>query len=239
MRPSSETLDAVGKFPRAGSVPASAAQRVYELLRNRILSLELPPDTTLSRNELARDYDVSQTPLREAMQRLEQDGLIRIYPQSKTVVTRINVPQIYESHFLRVAVECELVRRLAEKPTPGLITRTRALLKMQAALVENVEEASLFNDLDEAFHRTLYEAAGQDGLFDLIRSRSGHLARARRLDLPHEGKMRAILEMHTEIIDAIEALNPERAQDAMRKHLTGTVLRIDAISEKYPDYFRN
>ena len=93
-------------------VPASAL--VYSEIRLRIVSLQLPPETTLSRAELAEQFNVSQSPVREAMQRLEQDGLVASYPQSRTVVTRIDPSQISEEHFLRVAVECEVVRRLAE-----------------------------------------------------------------------------------------------------------------------------
>ena len=80
----------------AASLSGGTVQRVYEDLRKRIITLDLPPDTTLSRSELTDTYEVSQTPIREAMQLLKQEGLVRIYPQSKTVVTRIDVPQIYE-----------------------------------------------------------------------------------------------------------------------------------------------
>ncbi|MGO8433620.1 GntR family transcriptional regulator, partial [Rhizobium johnstonii] len=76
------------------------------------------PDTPLSRTELTETYEVSQTPTRDALQLLPQEGLVRIYPQSSTVVTRIDVLQIYEAHFLLVALETEVCRRPATDPDP-------------------------------------------------------------------------------------------------------------------------
>lgn len=91
----------------------SPTTQVYNDLRRRIIDLELKPNTVLSRAELARFYNVSQSPLRESLQRLERDGLITVHPQSKTLVSYINVQQVHETQFLRVALEIEVVRRLA------------------------------------------------------------------------------------------------------------------------------
>lgn len=217
---------------------APAPQRVYEDLRTRIVSLELPPGTILSRTELARHYDVSLTPIREAMQRLEQDGLIRIYPQSKTVVTKIDVAQLYEVHFLRVAVECEVARRLAESPDPAVAKKARAILTMQETLVGNLEEMGLFNELDEAFHQTLFAGVGQLNLHAMLKAKAGHLSRVRRLDLPKAGKMRSIMKAHWAVLEAIETGDPLAAQEAMRDHLAGTVKRIEEMRRDHPDYFK-
>lgn len=67
------------------------------------------------------------------MQLLKQEGQVRIYPRSRTVVTRIDIPQIYEAHFLRVALETEVCRRLSADPDPAAVTRARSIIKMQEA----------------------------------------------------------------------------------------------------------
>jgi len=229
-------LTGVLRGRRGENVPAS--QRVYDDLRERIVSLELPPGTTLSRVNLAKDYDVSLTPIREAMQRLEQDGLIRIFPQSKTVVTKIDVAQLYEAHFLRVAVEVEVARRLAENPDSAHIKKARAILTMQDTLVGNLEEIGLFNELDEAFHQTLFAGVGQLNLHAMLKAKAGHLTRVRRLDLPKEGKVRTIMKGHWAVLEAIEAGDPLAAQEAMRGHLAGTVRRIEELQQENPDYFK-
>lgn len=232
------SLGAAGKLllNRSDSLPAS--QRIYDDLRSRIVSLELPPGTTLSRGALAKHYDVSLTPIREAMQRLEQDGLIRIFPQSKTVVTKIDVAQLYEAHFLRVAVESEVARRLASAPDPALLKKAKAILALQETLAGNLDEIGLFHELDEAFHQTLFAGVGQLNLHAMLKAMAGHLARARRLDLPKQGKVRAILKGHWAILDAIEAGDPAGAQEAIRRHLAGTVGRIETLQGEHPDYFK-
>lgn len=222
---------------QATGVSSTASGRVYESLRTRIITLELPPDTVLSRVELAQEYGVSQSPIREAMQRLEQDGLILIYPQSKTVVSRIDIAQLNEAHFLRVAVELEVVRTLALGEDQELLNTLDSLLDMQAALVGNERDYALFQEMDDAFHHTLFAAVGQQSLHDLLRARAGHLARARSLDLPTTGKRRAIMKAHRAIVEAIRQQDPSAAESAMRDHLSGTVQRIDALQAQYPDYF--
>lgn len=233
-----ERLALAGKLQSSRGDGAPASQRVYDDLRERIVSLELPPGTTLSRTLLAKHYDVSLTPIREAMQRLEQDGLIRIFPQSKTVVTKIDVAQLYEAHFLRVAVECEVARRLAEVPDSAHMKKARAILTMQETLVGNLEEIDLFNDLDEAFHQTLFAGVGQLNLHAMLKAKAGHLSRVRRLDLPKAGKVRTIMKGHWAVLEAIETGKPLAAQEAMRGHLAGTVRRIEELQREYPDYFR-
>lgn len=219
-------------LPGGGTV-----QRVYDSLRQRIITLELPPETTLSRTDLTGTYDVSQTPIREAMQRLKQDGLVRIYPQSKTVVTRIDVPQIYEAHFLRVALETEVVRRLAEGCEQSTITRARSIIKMQEAVADDPGQLAIFQELDELFHQTLFAGLGRGGLHQLVRERSGHLERVRRLHLPEQGKILNILDGHRRIIEAIAAKDPDSAIAAIRDHLSRTVARVEDLRREYPDYF--
>ncbi|SMC99914.1 GntR family transcriptional regulator [Primorskyibacter flagellatus] len=216
---------------------ASAAQRVYANLRQRIVNLELKPDSTLSRNALAKHYNVSQTPIREAMQKLEQDGLVRIFPQSGTVVARIDVKQLHETQFLRVAVEIEVVRRLATDPDAPTLHRARVLLDMQEALRDRPEQVDMFSDLDKAFHRTLFAGVGMIGLHHYLEGRLGHLARCQRLELPKAGRMVGILGGHTAVLDAIEAGDADGAAQQMRNHLTGTILRISVLQEEFPDYF--
>ncbi len=217
-------------------IPASA--RVYDNLRKRIISFDLPPETTLSRADLAKEYSVSNTPIREAMLRLEQDGLVKTFPQSKTVVTKIDIPKLNEIHFLRISVECETVRRAAEAQDPKLVAKLRAIIRMQQALSIDDAEIGMFNELDEAFHQTLIVSVGQLGLYRLIQSKSGHLARARRLDLSRGDKATNIVGAHGKIVDAIEAGDAIAAQAAMRRHLTGTVAHIESLKAENPNYFQ-
>src|SRR3954471_14020959 len=90
-----------------------AAPQVFERLREMITSLRLPPGSPLSRAALAKQFGVSSTPIRDALMRLDEEGLVEVFPQHATVVSRIDVRLAEQAHFLRQALELEIVRLLA------------------------------------------------------------------------------------------------------------------------------
>ena len=232
-----DVIARLGVGGEGGGAPQTAATRTLDALRRRIIALELPPDTVLGRNELAREYGVSQTPLRDALQRLEAEGLVRIFPQSRTVVTRIDPGEIAEAHFLRRAVEMEAMRELAGKADESALTRLQTLVSMQEMVIANGDDIGVFQDLDDAFHQALLSAAGYAGLHRLIRSRSGHLNRLRRLDMWGEKKIRRIIGEHRQIIEALRAGDGAGAAAAVRSHLGQTIKRLDALRDLHPEYF--
>ncbi len=227
-------LDFGGSADGRGS---AAGERVYAALRAEILDLALPPDATLSRADLAARFSVSQTPVREALQALEMDGLVMIFPQSRTVVTRIDEIALHETHFLRVAVECEVVRRLARIEGGEAPARARRILAMQNTLVGDTGQMDMFQDLDRSFHRTLFEGVGMGRVHAMVERRQGALARCQRLDLPAKGKMETIVRFHGEILDRIEARDPDGAAGAMRAHLSGSVGRVAELKAQHPAFF--
>ena len=89
-----------------------AAPQVVEALRAAIISLELAPGSALDRSELALRFGISQTPVRDALIRLAEEGLVLIRAQYTTQVSRLDVPAAREAHFLRRAIEIELARLL-------------------------------------------------------------------------------------------------------------------------------
>jgi len=221
--------------PANAHVPASA--RLYNDLRRQIVGLELHPDAMLDRSDLAEKYKVSQSPVREAILRLEQDALVVSYPQSRTLITRIDVSRIREEHFLRVSAECEVVRQLAEAADPAVAVKAKGLVRLQEALVDEVEQADLFKQLDDAFHEALFAGVDQINLHRHIVSRSGHLARVRTLDLPKQGKMHAVLTAHKAILEAIESGDGAKAAAHMRLHLSGTIERLADLRAERPEFF--
>lgn len=216
---------------------APASTRVYDEIREKIVSISMPPDTTISRAELAKLFNVSQSPVREAITRLERDGLVVSYPQSRTVVTKIDANRVLDEHFLRTAVECEVVRQLAINGDPKIISKVKGLVKMQGALVDDVEQVGLYKQLDEAFHDALFAGVGQTELSSYVTSRCGHLARVRSLDLPRIGKMSSVLKDHKAIINAIEEKDADKSILMMRNHLSDTMERLPQIIEENKDLF--
>ncbi len=98
-----------------------AAPQVFERLREMIVSLKLPPGSALSRAALAAQFGVSSTPIRDALMRLEEEGLVDVFPQHATVVSRIDVRLAQQAHFLRQALELEIVKALAQEHGDALM----------------------------------------------------------------------------------------------------------------------
>ena len=212
-----------------------AAPQVFEKLREAIVALDLVPGTVLARAELAEQFGISQTPIRDALLKLGEEGLVDIFPQHATVVSRIDISAAKQAHYLRRSIELEVVRTLAQQPDPATLERLRAQVE-RMVLVMGPEHYSEFVAADQDFHRLMYEAAGVAGLWDLVRRMSGHVARLRRLHLPTEGKTAAVVRDHRAIVDAIAAGNPADAQDQLRAHLSGTLSQLDEICARHPDY---
>lgn len=216
--------------------PGSAAGRVYAKLREQITSLDLPPDTVLSRAEIAKEHEVSQSPVREAIQELEKEGLVVSYPQSKTLVTRIDVEHARETQFLRLGVELEVAKALARKGNPDVLLPSYRILRMQKMAGED-RDIPEFNALDRLFHLSLFQAAGTPSLWHLISGRSGHIDRLRHLNLPDPGKMADVLAAHERILAAISDGSLSQVEEQVRGHLSGTLASVGAIRKAHPEYF--
>lgn len=234
-------MDAIARIPpQRLDRSRQAAPQVFEALRELIVALELPPGTVLPRAELAERYGVSQTPVRDALMRLGEEGLVDIYPQHATVVSRIDTSAALQAHFLRRSLELEIVRELAGgDPTtlPRLVAALREQIARQVRALA-AQDYAAFTLADREFHREMYDAAGMGDLFQLIRQRSGHVDRLRRLNLPAKGKAQAVVRDHKAIVDAIEARQPEAAQAALRKHLAGTLTFVDEVRQRHPAWVR-
>ena len=215
------------------------AEQLYDDLRRRIVSLELPPSHSLSRLELSEYYGVSQTPLRDAIQKLEGEELLEIYPQSKTLVTRIDTSLVRETQFLRTALEVEIVALLAVDPDKTKLEAAEDAQERLAALSQQDGEFEEFNRLDKEFHRSLYRAAEMMKLDDLIDARSGQIDRIRQLHLKlkDDKKSEQVVDDHNRILVALRSSDVESAKSAMREHLSGTLKRLDALRACFPDYF--
>lgn len=208
--------------------------QIVEYLRERILALELAPGTPLSRLELQKQFGLSQTPVRDALMRLEEEGLVTVYPQYATLVSKINIDLARQSHFLRRAVEQEIVFQLASKSNRRLIERLTEANSRLKLLIES-DEYGEFLRYDRDFHYILYEEAGLEDIWPVVRRHSGHIDRLRRLNLPNVGKKR-VVDNHDLIIEGLAAGDSGRAEEAMRTHLSGTLSMVDSIAERYPDY---
>jgi len=223
--------------PWAGGVRARGiGARIYADLRAELVSLERLPGEPISEAELAKSYGISRTPVREAVGRLADEGLIEIFPQSGTFAARISLTALPETIVIRKALEETSARLAAERARRSQIIALRAQLERQRE-ASRAGDRSAFHQADEAFHGAIAEAAGYRGIWTLVEQVKVHVDRYRRLTLPQEGRMTRAIREHAAIAAAIEAGDGARAAQAMGIHLDGLLADIPNIRRLNPDYF--
>lgn len=212
-----------------------AAQQIYDCLRSAIVTLKFKPGTDLDRAELARYFGVSVTPVRDALLKLEEDELVDIFPQHGTRVRAVDLESARNAHFLRLTLELEISRTLAQRRDEVLVQQLWDIVEQQrTCLARGNMEA--FAQADQAFHERMYLAAHADQLWRLMRGKSGNMDRLRRLHLLQRGKAESVVQEHADIATAIANGDPELAEASVRKHLSGTLSQLMGLRERFPDY---
>ena len=220
----------------SGSIGLTSAAAVHRSLRDDIISMRRPPGDAISEKEIAALNDVSRTPVREALLRLAEEGLVEISPRSGTRVARIPVEGLPEAMFARAAIEREVARTAAMRAPGSAIIAIRAQIERQHE-AHAAGSAGAFHEADEAFHTAISVAAGLPGMTDIVARIKSQLDRYRRLTLPQPGRIERVIVEHTAIVDAIAVHDLEGAASAMDRHFAGLQESLIAIRDHNPDYF--
>ncbi|ARQ12243.1 GntR family transcriptional regulator protein (plasmid) [Rhizobium etli] len=220
--------------PRLRRVTTAGA--IYERLYADIVSLRMPPGLLLQEKRIAEDFGVSRTPVREALLRLSEGGLVDIYPQSGTVVSRVPVASIPEAVVVRKALEGTTAETAAQNATAADIAHLDEIISRQRSHAA-VANASNFHEEDEAFHEAIAEIAGYPGIWAILKTVKVQIDRARRLALPALGRMDNVVREHVVIRDALAAHDAATARGAMIHHLSAVIPDVDELRSRYPDYF--
>lgn len=220
-----------------------SADYVFVNLRKRILKLELEPGSKISENQMAEEYGVSRTIIRNAFARLNQLGLLTVYPQRGTFVSLIDIKLIGDLLILRTAVEkeelYELLSQRDEEKIEKLVRELEDNIQRQEAY-RNVEGYDLeFQKLDSDFHRAIAESVERYNLIQMLEDLMIHITRWRNFDVALGKRMPCLIDEHKIIVDEIKGGDFAKAQQAMANHLE-TISEIrDKAKEKYSQYFLN
>ena len=211
--------------------------QIYERLRRSITNLTMLPSESLSEQDLAEQLGVSRTPVREALIRLAEDGLIDIMPQRGSFVAPIRLKDVEEAQFIREALEVSVVRRLAGHADSAFKELGGSNLEQQARAVRSGNH-ELFLDLDEAFHRGFCESAGLPKSWKVIQVVKLQMDRVRYLSLPHAGHLDALLAQHQAVFKAVVSGRADEAARQMSRHLQQVLKTVQRLSVERPDLFK-
>ena len=215
----------------------TTSKTIYYALREEIINLYLEPGTSISEKELSEKYSVSRTPVREALVRLAQEGLVNIYPQKGTVISLIDLSAVEEGRFLREHLERAVVKEACMEFSQENILSLEMNLKLQKMYIENHDYKKLF-EADEEFHKIIFEGCNKKRIWKSINDGSTEFQRIRVLRLATNSSWDNIYIQHKEIFNAIKNKNSDEAEEFMKKHLNMVIYDKNQIKESYPNYFK-
>ncbi|WMJ84922.1 GntR family transcriptional regulator [Oscillospiraceae bacterium LTW-04] len=212
---------------------------IYRTLYKNIIHLNLIPGECLSPLEVAQAFGSSRTPVQGAFSRLLSDGLLDIFPQRGSYVSIINIKRVYESIFMRNLLEQAVVRVLCEKEVPESgIVELEANLSQQNFYYEKNMIQDVF-DLDNKFHRTMFELAGLEHIQQALESIVADQYRVRVIKLHSRLRWEQTVDEHQKLIDAIRQKNVELGCRQSFEHIARFGVDIEAAYKLYPQYFSN
>ena len=209
----------------------TTADAVYRALRHGIVHGDLAPGERLRSDALATELNVSRTPVREALRKLEAEGLVA-HAGSRLVVRAFTEQDLTELFYVREALEGMAARLAAENATPAEIDAIRELLEDMDA-VRQRKDVGVFRRLTAEFHQLVCRASHNDRLLQLSQSLLDHVRQFRTSTLYREGRLAEALNEHRKLLAAIEARDGESAERLAREHRRRTLeLRKEILREQ-------
>ena len=198
---------------------------VYENLKKRIIHHSLKAGEPLNEAVLSKELGISKTPIREALQQLEKEGFIENIPGKGAFVSRISVQDIREIFEIREILECEVIRRVVLK---GILNKSDAEAvrrKFESSEAEGNRNAKSHFKAGHQIHTFIFEAFGNKRLLEYYKRLQDHIERLRLYFFGQDYQERSeeSLREHLEILDALIAQDPQRAEKAIRDHLQNSL----------------
>lgn len=224
------------EMPRGAMQPMSV-EAIHDALRTDIIVLRLKPGTRVSENELARRFGTSRTPVREALLRLVEEGLVEVWPQRGTFITRISLSAVRRARFVREAMEVAILRQAAESGlSPATLARIdEALADQEAAR----DDAARFTLADDAFHRAFADGIDVGNVWSVLEREKVQFDRLRFLSLPNVTPVDTLIAQHKAMLAAVKAGDVAQAERATREHLSEVLKVADTLAATHAELIVN
>lgn len=229
-------MNATSRLTPLDRFSGSLSQRVYQTLRQAILSVAYRPGEILRKPEICEALGVSRSPVSDAVARLATEGLVDVVPQAGTFVARFSMAEIREGAFLREAIELHAVETVARTVTEDQLQLLRRNLTVQSALVADGDTPG-FYQADAAMHELILSFTGFRRLAQVAETAWLHVNRARQMILPVPGRVAQTLDEHRAILVTLEARNVSAAREATRHHLGQLIRHLEPLERDRPDLF--
>ncbi|MGH3705034.1 MAG: GntR family transcriptional regulator [Agromyces sp.] len=208
---------------------------VFTTLSESIRNLQLPPGSPISEPGIAASLQVSRSPVREAITRLVDLGLVTVVPQVGSRIAPISIREVEEAVFIRRALETSAFQQAIANGTPDTT-------EIQAHVDANVAAAGAgdleaYFDTDELLHQTVFKLAGVPRLWDVVRATKIQLDRLRRLNLEAALTNGELLVEHQRLVDALAARDLDLGTRVIDKHSTRVLTDTVRLRAANPTFF--
>jgi DNA-binding GntR family transcriptional regulator len=208
--------------------PATTADTVAAALRSALHQGRWQPGTALRQEELAAEFGVSRIPVREALNKLQAEGLLVVEPNRGAFVASLTAADVHEVFDLRVLLECDALRHAIPAHTPRTLRQLHAL---QAEL-DAEDDPNLWLATDAAFHQVLYAPSGRARTLEIIALLRASVTRLYRARLSPNTRRKGWRDEHHALLKAVAAGQTERALAALTRHLRETeAVAVAAVAE--------
>lgn len=211
---------------------------IFDQLYADITSLELKPGTKVSEIEIAKQFDVSRQPVREAFIRLSNMGLLQVRPQRATIVRKISLQEVSDSRFIRTAIEVEVARVACARFGDEHVSEFEENLALQKRCVDKNDFMS-FKILDADFHRQLCYAAGCEMAYRSISEGKAQVDRLCTLSLTRGTEFEEVYQDHVDMFELLKKRDADALVVLTRKHLSRLDETIAEASASDKDYFED
>lgn len=204
---------------RVGSSSDNLSELVYQRIKTDIFDFKLMPGERFTESEIANTYQVSRTPTRQALYRLQQEGYVEVAFRSGWTVRPINLKYYDELYEMRIMIEQFAIQKLCANPCEDLSDIQKLLSIWRVEPQEYVQDLKTMAHIDEDFHCTIVRAAANVEMAKLHQEISEKIRIIRRLDFSKSTRIEATYQEHQLILIAILKQQPDVALGMICKHI--------------------
>jgi DNA-binding GntR family transcriptional regulator len=190
------------------------SNQIYAVLKDMIADHRFQPGARLNIEGIARELDVSRTPVWEAVRRLEQEGLIENIPNRGVFMSSLTAEKALDLYAVREILEGMAARLAATRIGDSALEAMAQCILKQREVIEN-QDILAYSKLDFAFHATVYDACGNEWLKELLETIKNKM---RPLTLHMHPDFSTLIDQHTILLHALQERDPEKAEEAFRRH---------------------
>lgn len=204
--------------------------QAYNILKKKIMDLQLRPGEILMIQVMAKELGISRTPVREAIVRLEREGFVEAAEGKKFKVSALTMKGVLEIHELRKLMELHAVKHVADTATKKQVSELKKTIILMQNALKNQSHHDFF-EADLTFHEKIVFFHGNETLGQLMNQLNDKIQRIRYLTTYIDKRLEETIGEHQDVVNAIEEHNPEKAEQKLGYHLTKVKDGLAALFE--------